>query len=130
MSDVSHIGPRSIGATVALPESFLNVAGLLGMPIPDFATAQKGFSFHLCKIDGVWGWQTHFRIGRLTLANIQWAPDRPFPRRRIDAMKWAQSFADRHGFVAMLDVDPDDRRPLPRVSRPRPKLKLIQGDKT
>ena len=67
MTSVRHIGQRSLGASLKLPDSFLDVAGAVGLQIPDLATAQVSFSFHRQKRDGAWGWATSIHLDRLRI---------------------------------------------------------------
>lgn len=118
-TNVTHIGPVSMGASMALPRSAVEVAKVLGLKVPDFATAKKLFGFRREKRDGVWGWRIEITLDKLTLC-APWVDGMPFPRRLADAQAWAYHFAKTHGFEPLQH----SRARVPKP-RPKPALRLI-----
>jgi len=118
-TNVRHIGQRSLGASIQLPESSLGAAGALGLPTVDIFKANVSFSFHRRHRDGVSGWATHLHLDALTLCG-PWTEGLPFPRRRVDAERCVHGFCERHGIMAMLNVRYD-----PRGRRTQPPLRLV-----
>lgn len=126
MSNVTSLGPRTLGAAVALPKSFLVAAQALGIPMPQWESEQKAFKFCRRKWNGRWGVVIFLRIGRLTL-NITQSSDgsempAPFLPTRAEAVAWAIAFARHHGFEPLEDVRPKEPKP-----RPRPTLTVVPG---
>jgi hypothetical protein len=123
-STVRHIGQRSLGASLQLPDSFKLVADVLGLPTIDLSKAHVSFSFHRERRDGVWGWATHLHLDRLCL-HSPWADDLPFPRRRVDAERWVVAFCKKHGIVPMLNLRYDRRKHPGRPPPAPPPLRLV-----
>lgn len=121
MKPVSHIGPRSLGVTLRLPEAFLAASSVFGLPPVDVEKCEKVFSFRRCKDEGEWGWETWLNLGQLGL-NLFALEVAPFPRHLVEAHAWAIAFAETHGFKPMYRVKLKEP-PAPRlrlVSEARP----------
>lgn len=116
MSNVTHIGPRSIGASMALPDSFLKVADAIGLPVPNWSEP-KAFTIRRRKYEGRWGWEIGLRIGALWL-NLEAHGVAPFPPTKAKAREWCVAFAQQHGF------DPIEEARRECVNRP-PSLRVV-----
>lgn len=112
---VHHIGQRTLGTSLQLPDSFKLAADVLGLPTIDLSKAHVSFSFHRERRDGVWGWATHLHLDKLSLCG-PWTDGLPFPRRRLDAERWVVTFCKKHGIAALLNLQYDRRR---HPDRPR-----------
>lgn len=119
MTDVRHIGPRSLGATLG-GLGATAMLSLFGLKPEDWETSKKVFTSHRRRDGGEWGWEVWLWLGahgmNLTIYGVA-----PFPRHRWEAENWMCDFAEAHGFKAMKRVRPK--------KKPAPKLTLIIGEK-